>query len=383
MTRDDQILELKTLMDLLARSSTSLAETEMRIEASAFTDPEVHRRETRRLFREGPLCVGPSCLLKNPGDYWTFDDTGVPVVLVRDAGGQLRGFVNICSHRSAPVAVGSGNARGKALTCPYHGWSYSLDGRLRGIPAGRDGFPCVDKATHGLPEIPVAERDGLIYLCVQPGARFDPAVVDAGIGGDLRSFGTTDHHLFDTVRIPVRQNWKSLLEGYHEFYHFAVLHPQTIAAMTHGNTGHYRQFGRNHRLSAPKLDIESLKSLPESQWSPREHMSFVYYVFPATVFFVVNDHFQLWRVYPVDERNSVVYQSLFLPQAPADEAAAQRFREFFNMITQVVIKEDYWIGQLVQKSLDSGIGRSCIIGRNEIGVQNMHRQIADVMRAAP
>ena len=379
MNRVDQINEIKVLMDLVANSATSLDEAEMEFDAGVFTDPGVYKRETEKLFRQGPLCVGPSCLLKQPGDYWTFDDAGVPVVLVRTQTGQVKGYVNICSHRSAPVAVGRGNARGMALTCPYHGWSYSLDGRLRGIPYAKEGFPCVDKSERGLVEIPVAERGGLLYLNVQPGGRLDADAVDGGIGADLKAFGMQDHHLFDTVKIPVRQNWKSLMEGYHEFYHFAVLHPNTIAAMTYNNTGHYRQFGRNHRLSAPKLTINSLKDIPEPQWAPRDHMSFVYYIFPATVFFVVADHYQLWRVYPVDEQNSVVYQSLFLPKPPAGAQEEQHFRDFFNMITKVVIDEDYWIGQMVQKAFDSGINRKCIIGRNEIGVQNMHRQIADVM----
>lgn len=106
-------------------------------------------------------------------------DAGVPIVLVRTQAGQVKGYVNICSHRGAPVAVGKGNAKGMALTCPYHGRSYTLDG--------------------GLLEIPVAERDGLICLCAQPGGRLDVDAVDDGIGADLKAFGMQDHHLFDTV----------------------------------------------------------------------------------------------------------------------------------------------------------------------------------------
>lgn len=379
MNRENQVKEIKVLMALAENSATALDASEMVLDAGIFTDPDMYRRETDSLFRHNPLCIGPSCLLKAPGDFWTFDDTGVPVVLVRTQTGQVRGFINICSHRSAPVAVGRGHAKGMAFTCPYHGWTYALDGRLRGVPYGQHGFPCLEKSEHGLIEIPVAERDGLIFVLTRPGGRIDFDAVDGGLGADIKAFGLEDHHLFDTVKIPVRQNWKSLMEGYHEFYHFSVLHPTTIAALTYGNCGNYHQFGRNHRLSAPKLNIHTLKSIPEEQWSPRNHMSFVYYVFPATVFFVVNDHFQLWRVYPVDQQNSVVYQSVFLPKPPATPAEEQHFRDFFNMITKVVIDEDYWIGQMVQKAFDSGIDRKCIIGRNEIGVQNMHRQIADIM----
>jgi phenylpropionate dioxygenase-like ring-hydroxylating dioxygenase large terminal subunit len=380
MNRAEQIAEAKVLMDYASRGYTSLAPSEMELENTVFTDEAAYRAETAKLFRDYPLCIGPSCILREPGDFWTFNDTGVPILLVRDAAGAVHAYLNICSHRGAPVAVGRGKAKGGAFSCPYHAWTYSLDGRLRGVPYAKDGFPCVEKEKLGLKPLPVAERNGLIFVMANPDGRFDAAEIEAGMGADLIDFGTRDHFLFDTARIPVRQSWKSLMEGYHEFYHFAALHPNTIAAMTYNNVGHYRQFGRNHCLSAPKLDIHALAKLPESEWTPRRYVSYVYYFFPATVFFVVEDHFQLWRVYPVDRQNTVVYQSLFLPKPPASPEEEKHFRDFFNMITKVVIDEDYWLGALIQQGLDSGIRRKVIIGRNEIGVQNMHRQIAEVMR---
>jgi phenylpropionate dioxygenase-like ring-hydroxylating dioxygenase large terminal subunit len=379
MTREELIRETRTLMDYAVRGHTSLAATEMELESTVFTDPSAYHAETEALFRHYPLCVGPSCLLREPGEYFTFTDTGVPVVIVRGADRQVRAFLNQCSHRGAPVAVGRGRLKGNLFSCPYHAWTYALDGRLRGVPFQREGFPCLDRERLALRPVPVAEHAGLIFVLANPDGAFDVAEVEAGMGADLRPFGLDDHFLYDTARIPVRQNWKSLMEGYHEFYHFQALHPNTIATMSFNNVGHYRQFGRNHCLSAPKLNIAELASQPESEWQPRNYVSFVYYFFPATVFFVVEDHFQLWRVYPVDAQNSVVYQSLFLPRLPASPEEEARYRDFFNMITKVVIDEDYWLGQMIQQGLDSGIARRMILGRNEIGVQNMHAQIADVM----
>ncbi len=374
--------EAAILIDYVDRKATCLDDAEMILSNAIYRDPAQFAEETRRLFREHPLCVGPSCLLREPGDYFTFDDTGVPILLLRDREHRVRAFLNVCSHRGAPVAVGSGQLQGGVLSCPYHAWTYTLEGRLRGIP-GREGFPNCDRGQLGLTPLPVAERDGMIYVLADPYGRLDIAAVQDELGRDMAGFGLHDHHLFDTTRIPVRQNWKSLLEGYHEFYHFAALHPNTIGAISYNNICHYRQIGPNHRLSAPKLTIGELKDRPRSQWRPRDHVSFVYYAFPATVFFVVEDHFQLWRVYPVDACNSVVYQSLFLPRPPADEAEERHYRAFFEMITRVVIDEDYWLGEMVQRGIDSGIERNVIIGRNEIGVQNMHRQIGRVLGRPP
>ena len=379
---DQQALvnEARTLLDYVRRGHTSLAESEMVLDNSLFTDPERYAAETEALFRNHALCIGPSCLLREPGDYFTFSDTGIPLVVVRGTDGVVRGFLNMCSHRNAPVAVGQGKAKGNVFSCPYHGWTYTLDGRLRAIAYQKEGFPaCTDKEKLGLRPVQVAERNGMIFVMPNPERSFDVEEVEAGIGADMLSFGLQDHYLYDTARMVVRQNFKSLLEGYHDFYHFQALHPNTIAAMSYSNVGNYRQFGRGHCLSAPTLQIRELEKIPEQQWRPREFMSFVYYCFPATVFFVVADHFQVWRVYPVDSQTTVVYQSMYLPQLPQTPEEQQARREYFSLINKVVIEEDYWLGEMIQKGFDSGIRRQFILGRNEIGVQNMHRQIADLM----
>lgn len=379
MNRAALIDELKLLRDYVRRNHTALAEQEMVLDATVFTDSVRYHAETERLYRNYPICVGPSCLLPAPGDYFAFNDTGVPLLLVRGNDGVVRGFINMCSHRNAPVATGRGTAKGKVFTCPFHAWTYDLEGKLRGITYQKQGFPNCDKSGMGLRPVPAAEKNGLIYVLANPEGSFDVDAVEAGIGADLMEFGLKTNYLYDTARMVVRQNYKSLLEGYHEFYHFSALHPQTIAQMTHSNIGGYKQFGRGHRLSSPSLRIGELDDLPESEWPVRQHISFAYYLFPATVFFVVSDHFQVWRVYPIDQQTSVVYQSMYLnrkPQTPEEEAAA---RQFFDLINKVVLEEDYWIGELIQRGMDSGLKRPFVLGRNEIGVQNMHRQIADLM----
>ena len=380
MDRAALIEQVKILQDYVRRNYTALAEQEMVLDTTVFTDPVRYRAETEQLFRNYPICVGPSCLLPEPGDYFTFDDTGVPLLLVRGTDGLVRGFVNMCSHRNAPVATGRGKAKGKVFTCPFHAWTYDLEGKLRAITYQKDGFPNCDKSALGLQPVQVAEKNGLIFVLADPEGSFDADHVEAGIGADLMEFGLKTNFLFDTARMVVKQNYKSLLEGYHDFYHFAALHPQTIAKLTHSNIGHYKQFGRGHRYSSPSLSISQLDNMPETEWPIRENVTFVYYVFPATVFFVVSNHYQVWRVYPIDQRTSVVYQSMYLeqkPQTPQEDAAA---RQFFDLINKVVLEEDYWLGELIQRGLNSGIKRPVILGRNEIAVQNMHRQIEDLMR---
>ena len=118
MQRQQQIEELKTLMDLVARNTTALADSVMAIDVSEYYDPEQFEREKIELFRNYPQFVGPSCMIPAPGDYFAFDDTGIPILVVRHSDGALRAFVNICSHRGAPLnECASGKAK-KAACFP-------------------------------------------------------------------------------------------------------------------------------------------------------------------------------------------------------------------------------------------------------------------------
>ena len=126
--------ELKALMDLVERKTTALADSVMEIDIKEYYDPQQFAREKLELFRNYAQFVGPSCMIPQPGDYFAFDDTGIPILIVRNQQGELKAFVNICSHRGAPLnECASGRAKnGRLFSCPYHGWTYDLEGRLVG-----------------------------------------------------------------------------------------------------------------------------------------------------------------------------------------------------------------------------------------------------------
>src|SRR5918911_3011024 len=96
----------------------------------AYTDPDFLAREIETIFSREWICVGRASGLANPGDYLTYDLAGQPVVVLRDREGALRAFSNVCLHRMSTLLEGSGNRR--TIVCPYHAWTYGLDGRLLG-----------------------------------------------------------------------------------------------------------------------------------------------------------------------------------------------------------------------------------------------------------
>jgi phenylpropionate dioxygenase-like ring-hydroxylating dioxygenase large terminal subunit len=189
---------------------------------SWYSDPAILGREMERIFRRSWQYAGHLGELPAPGS-WCASATGpVPVVITLDRDGTLRGFVNVCRHRGAIVATGS--ALRTTLQCPYHAWTYGLDGCLRAAPRGDDD-PAFDRGRLGL--IPVAVGTWGPFVFVNP----DPDAEPLGDAlGDLPAV-VADHgldigalHFHRRVHYEIRANWKIALENYLECYHCSVNH---------------------------------------------------------------------------------------------------------------------------------------------------------------
>lgn len=385
MQRDQQIAEVKTLLNLVANNTTALANSVMKIDVGEYTDPGLFAREKTELFRNYPQFVGPSCLLPEAGDYFAFDDTGIPILIVRTVEGKLNAFVNICSHRGAPLnEYQHGKAKMKRMfSCPYHGWSYDLDGKLIGVPFGKEGFTDIDREQLGLRPLQVEEKNGFIFVMPNPDLTFDIDDVLAGLDTHLSGFGLSNHYYLGAEQVHTDFSWKLNMDTFHEFYHFESLHSDSIAQMAYNNLGTYHQFGRNHAMGSASLEITELNGIPEDQWNPRKYTSHVNYIFPNTVIFVVEDHFQTWRVYPISPDRSVIYHSMFLPEPPANDEQREEYEAYFKMIRDVAVTEDYALVDKINRGLSSGIKREVLVGRNEPGVQNMHRQLHEILGVKP
>jgi phenylpropionate dioxygenase-like ring-hydroxylating dioxygenase large terminal subunit len=195
---------------------------------SVYTSPDFARVELDKVFRKDWYCLGRAGALANPGDYDTCELAGQPVAVVRGADGQLTAFSNVCLHRMSTLLHGRGNAR--TIVCPYHAWTYNLDGSLRGAPAMNQnaGF-CKDN--YRLPRVRCEEWLGWVFVTLNPDA---PPVaqslseVEAMVAGyDMTNYTETffEEHVWDT-------NWKVLAENFMESYHLPVCHAGTIGGLS-------------------------------------------------------------------------------------------------------------------------------------------------------
>ncbi|MBS9479002.1 aromatic ring-hydroxylating oxygenase subunit alpha [Ancylobacter radicis] len=191
---------------------------------SVYTSPEFLARELDTIFSKEWICVGRSSGLATAGDYLTYELAGQPVMVLRDKEGELRAFSNVCLHRMSTLLEGTGNRR--AIVCPYHAWTYGLDGHLRGAPfmAQTTGF-CKDD--YVLPSIRCEEWLGWIYITLdkdRPSVAATLRPLEAMIAqyqmeNYVECFRET--HLWDT-------NWKVLAENFMESYHLPVCHADTV-----------------------------------------------------------------------------------------------------------------------------------------------------------
>lgn len=198
-----------------------------------YTSPEFYEFERRAIFRREWLCVGRADQLAEPGDFRCVTIAGEPLIAARDQDGGLRVMSAVCRHRGMVLAEGSGNCR--RFTCPYHHWSYGLDGQLLGAPA-MDRAVGFDPAEHGLIELKTEIWQGFVMANFDPGASpFSPTM--AKIDAMLENYGLAATTTLEGKTIPgLAWNWKVMMENFNDPYHASRLHgPLQTFAPSHMN----------------------------------------------------------------------------------------------------------------------------------------------------
>ena len=191
---------------------------------SVYTSPDFLALEEKHIFSKEWLCAGRAESLPEPGDYLTMEITGEPVIILRDREGQLRGLSNVCRHRMSTLLQGRGHVR--SIVCPYHAWTYNLDGSLRGAPAmtANQAF-CKDDIR--LPGVRVENWLGWIMVTLDPDApspHNQLKEVENLVGHlDMGAYRETFRENFRWAT-----NWKVLAENFMESYHLPVCHSGTI-----------------------------------------------------------------------------------------------------------------------------------------------------------
>ncbi|MGD9750208.1 MAG: aromatic ring-hydroxylating dioxygenase subunit alpha [Acidimicrobiia bacterium] len=361
---------VQRVLDHIATDTRDLAPAVTRRHTGEYLDPVRFAEEQQALFRDHPVVVGHTAQLPEPGSFFTHDHSGVPIVVTRGADGELRAFLNVCRHRGARAAAEPcGTAR--RLTCRFHGWTYDLEGRLRGLPQP-EGFDGLDRDGLGLVALPLAHRHGLIFVRPRAGgAAIDLDHLLGAIDAEVAEHHPERYVL--TLRSwEVACNWKVLLDNFLEMYHVPVLHGSNIGPMFEPNRSLYDAMGANGRRIDPRTSIRRLADRPPASWRLRDHALITYHLFPNLQTFWTQDYFSWLQVWPLAIDRTVCVQFIAADWRPEDgDTERDHLQTNLDLFDQT-LAEDFGVSEEIQRGLGSGANEVVLFGRFEQEAAGVH-----------
>lgn len=367
----------RELLDLMGRQTTHQEEAVTRMDPSVYFSEARFQAEKTQLFRKTPLMLALSCEVPEPGDFKLHELAGVPLLITRDKAGTARVFLNACRHRGVKVtSTPCGHA--SRFTCPYHAWSFGIDGSLLALPA-ENLFGEVDKSTLGLVEFPSQERYGMIFGVLTPGAPLD---VDAFLGDGaehIAGWHMERNALVAERPLETKANWKLALDTFTENYHFHVLHAADFHYKAVNCAAHWR-FGDKQRhwmLGWPSKSLEDLRDMSEDEWGQvNDHFSMLYYIFPNTIIALYPDTCSIMQMFPGSDVGDQTTTMKFFartatPTAEKSKLIADRLEVFHKVLQQ----EDYMVCGQAWETIRTGLFPELLYGRNEPALAWTHEAL--------
>lgn len=360
------------LRDLLSAFDPSLPLAQARtIPASWYCAAAIHDLERRAVFGNTWLLVGRAAQLQERGSFLTTSVAGHPILVVRDGEGVLRAFYNVCRHRAAPLAI-EPCGRVSRLRCSYHGWTYDLSGRLRGVPEF-DGVADFCREDHGL--VPLSAAEWASWIWVHPQRAAPPLLEQLSPLPERTTDRVAGLQFFARREYELACNWKVFVDNYLDGgYHVNTIHPGLAGVIDYKNY-------RTEIHAETSVQLSPLKSADTPVGGVRTGgMAEYWWVYPNLMLNLYEGLMDTNLVLPLGpDRCRVVFEFWF---ADTSEAAHGFLQESMEVAHQVQL-EDAAICEQVQRGLESGAfdtGRFSV--RREAGAYHFHQLLGRRLREA-
>lgn len=359
----------RALADRLARGEAGYASDVTKLDTARYHDPARFAAELRLLFGGTPLPLIPSALLPDPGMAFAHDDYGPALIVSRDMEGAIHVFANSCRHRGTRLLDDAEPVAAKRLACPYHGWTYKVDGCLAGVPRP-DCFPGLDKGALGLKEYPSREAGGMIWFALDTGA--DLSDCD-WLTEDFEAIGLAGEQFFRRRTHDVAADWKLVIDAFLESYHVQRLHRESIAGFFADGIAVGDRLGPHQRFAVGRADYAA--KIDASDWPQvRGAMTFTYHLFPNAILIASPDYFNLLVVHPSDVGSCSVSDFMLIPAGA--NAADEKWEKSWSLLDGGVFgAEDFRAAALCQKGIERGATEEMVLGKLEGAIVEFHDEL--------
>ncbi len=363
---------IQKLLKFRDEKEGQMGQGEIKKNVNVYMDQERLQKEILSVFKQHPLIVAHQSELPNHGSFLAQNLSGVPVLLVRNQEGKIKAYLNVCRHRGTRLLKDKGCI--SMITCPYHHWFYSLDGKLMGAPH-RNGFS-EESLNQNLIPLPVEERLGCIWLNLAPNSKMDMNVHLRGMEEELLSFGLDQYICFDKKESKRDINWKLVVDLFLEVYHVRFAHQKTLGKKFLSNIYLYEQIGKHLLLINPKERINRLNPKNMSSWDIRKIANIQYMLFPNVILLLEPHHIDLLLIFPETESSTRLFLYTLIPKEK-NSPKKQKLYQFNSDFFSSVIEEDLTIGESIQAGISSGANKYFTFGRFEEPIELFHQQVEE------
>jgi Rieske 2Fe-2S family protein len=326
-----------------------------------YTDPTIFATEQALVFEAGWFCAVRAADIPSPGDFETVQVGRESVIVARGRNGAVNAYLNVCRHRGARICIEDKGTVRRAFQCPYHAWTYGLDGTLVTAPHLRE-MPDVDRSAFGLHRVHLQEWLGYVWLCL---AEEPPSFSETVVGDVTARLGSPDavvgYQVADLalgrrIEYDVKANWKQIVENFMECYHCGTIHPELTEVLPEFAdglaaqyfVGHGAEFGEDIRGFTVD-GSEGLERIP-GVGDDQDRRYYAITVRPQVFVNLVPDHVVFHRMFPLSaERTLVRCDWLYLPEVVDAGRDIDRSVELFHRVNQ----QDFAACERCQVSMDS------------------------------
>ena len=369
------------------RISESLVKT---LPGSAYSDPELFAREQELIFERMWFCAASSADIGKAGSFRTVQIGRESILLTRSRKGEARGYFNICRHRGAKLCTEESGEGARSFQCPYHAWTYDLEGKLIAAP-NLTKMPDIDRFDYGLRKVHVREWLGYVWVSLAE----EPLPFEETVIGDVRTrlgdieslehYGVEDLTLAKRITYDVRANWKLIIENFMECYHCATIHPELTEVLPEFADGLAAQFFVGHgaefgeHIEGFTVDGSQGHERLPGVAADQDRRYYAVTVRPQVFLNMVPDHVIVHRMYPLAPDHTVVECDwLFLPEVVEGGADLSKSVELFHRVNQ----QDFEACERCQAATNSRVyADGGVLVPSEHHIADFHSWVLDQLNA--